>query len=161
MKWFDMDSIWPGIYLKPTRTDLVLDAIVGVLVLAIWGIVLEAFFIPACFPGTIDREQVAMLMQCTILFGVVYFWTTRYPRPFRRKIFDRNPPDNSEQRHRFHARCGRLCAIVISLFFLWESVKIVFALMDTKWLDDILRFSFAAIVVSLITWIVIRDKILK
>ena len=161
MKWFDMDSIWPGIYLKPTRTDLVLDAIVGLLILAIWGIVLGAFFIPAWFPGSIERKLVMVVMQLTILFGVVYFWSIRYSRPFRRKIFDRNPPDNSERRHRFHARISRICAIVGCLFILWEIVKEAFALTDMKWLDTIFRFSFAATVAALFVWIIIRDKIMK
>ena len=156
MKWLDMDSIWPGIYWKPTRTDLVLDAIVGVLVLAIWGIVLEAFFIPAWFPGTIERELVVKSMLYTILFSVLYFGMTRYPRQFLRRktfnIFGLNPQDKSERQFRIEVRCGRLGAIAICLFLLWESVKIVFALMETKWLDDVFRFSLVAIVVSLAFW---------
>ena len=160
MKLFDMNSIWSGIYLKPARTDLVLDAIVGLLLLVICGIVLGAFLFPACFPDTVEREQIGKLMQFAVAFGALYVLGTRYPPPIRRKIFDRNPPDNSERCHRINTRCVRIYAI-LCLLFLWESIKTAFTLTNVKWLDDILRFGFAMIAVSLITWVVIRVKVRK
>ena len=158
MKLFDINTVWPFIYLKPTRTDLVLDAINGLVFLVIWGMLLGAYFFPAWFPGTVEREHLAKMTQLTVLLGVVYFWQTRYPRPFRRKIFDMNPPDNSIWRHRLYARCGRLCFIGGGLFFLCESVKLAFALESMKRLDEIQRYGFAAILVSLLIWTRIKKK---
>ncbi|MCL2623687.1 MAG: hypothetical protein FWD31_08490, partial [Planctomycetaceae bacterium] len=144
--------------LKPTRTDLVLDVVNGMVYLVIWGIILVAAMFPALFPGTIEREHFVSMTQMTVLLGVVYFWATRYPRLFQRKIFERNPPDNSVRRHRIHARCGRLCFIVVGLFFLWINIKIVFALEDTKRLDEILRYVYGAMVVSLVIWVWVRTR---
>jgi len=158
MKLSDMISRLPFFYLKPTRTDLVLDGINGLLFLVIWGIILVAAMFPVLFPGTIDREHFVLMTQITVLLTAVYIWSTRYPRIFQRRIFDVNPPDNSERRHRIHARCGRLCFIVVGLFFLWITLREVFALEEMKRLDVILRYGFGAVVVSLLIWVRVRTS---
>ena len=161
MKRFDISSVWPGIYLKPTRTDLVLDAVVGLILLVISGMELGAFFFPACFPGSVDWEHFSRYTSLALLLGAICFWGTRYPLRIRRRVFDWNPPDNSERRHRIDVRGVRILAIFLSLLILWNSIKTVFALVNVKWLDDILRFGGKAIVVATIIWIIIRVKIMK
>ena len=148
---------WP-IYVKPTRFDLVLDGVVAVLFLILWGILLGACVFPNHFPADFDREHLILMAQLTVLFAILYVVSTRYPFPARRKYFLwLPPPRDSVELRQLHARYSRWSSIVVCLFLLWENVKLFPQIGKMAFWDEILRY----VVIGLFICIVARFVMLR
>jgi hypothetical protein len=99
----------PVIKLKPTGFDIVLETVAGLMILAMWGLVIVSWLSPERFLWASDLP-IALAFS---LFAIFYYYQVRFSTPkIGSGFFIKITEENAE-------RQSRLAATSQRLFFIW------------------------------------------
>ena len=102
----------PAGKLKLTRFDIVLETVIALILLTMWGMVLVSLLCSACFPGFYDQRLVVDNAVFFSLCTVIAYWRTRY------LMYSWNDKDNTEKPARSSIMICRVALIMVGLIFL-------------------------------------------
>jgi len=101
----------PADKLKLTGLDIVLETVIALILLTMWGMVFVSLLCPDYMPGFYDQRHVVDNAVFFSLFAVFAYWRTRY------LMNSWNDKENTEKPAHFRIRTWQICLIVLGLIF--------------------------------------------